>query len=101
MNWLWPIHTGITFLDYWALSHFMFWFVVGSSTAVFKKRGIVLFVALSVALWWEVFERFAEKQWPNLWLSPESWWNAWLSDPLMCVVAIPIAWWGYDRWRPK
>lgn len=99
MSWLIG-RTGHSFFDYWTLSHFAFWFVVGSSTGTLKKRGFVVLVGLCIAFWWEVFEKFAEKKWPAVWLTPESWLNSWVSDPLMCVLGLLIAWWGFDHWRP-
>jgi hypothetical protein len=100
MGWLWG-HTGISFFDYWTLAHAAFWFVVGSTLAGFKlKRAIAYFCCLGVAFWWEVFERFSEKQWPTIWLSPESWYNSWCSDLSMTLLVL-VAFWGFDKWRPK
>lgn len=100
MGWLWG-HTGYSFFDYWTLSHAAFWFVVGSTIAATKlKRVIPFFICLGAAFWWEVFERFAEKQWPAIWLSPESWWNSWISD-LSMVGLVALAFYGFDKWRPK
>lgn len=98
LKWFWPIRTGITFLDYWSLSHFGFWFVVGATLAT-ASRGWVAVCCLAVAFGWEVFERFAEVTWPRVWLSPESWVNSWISDPLMCILGLLVAWYGYDNWR--
>lgn len=95
-------HTGTSFLDYWTLSHLAFWFVAGSTFAALRVKYVfALLCSFSVALAWEVFERIAERAWPTVWLSPESWWNAWVSDPLTCVVALSVAFYGYVKWRPK
>ena len=101
MNWLWPIHTGITFFDYWTVAHIAFWFVVGSSLAGIKMRRAVAYIyCFWVAIGWEVFERFAESHWPTLWLSPESWLNSWVSDIAMTGFVI-VAFWGFDKVRPQ
>lgn len=101
MSWLWG-HTGYSFLDYWTLAHLSFWFVVGSTLAALRvKQGFALLASLSAAFSWEIFERFAERAWPTIWMSPESWWNAWISDPLTCVLATTVAFYGYAKWRPK
>lgn len=101
MSWLYG-HTGYSFVDYWTLSHLAFWFVVGSTLAAIKiDRGLAMLCCLAGAFSWEVFERFAERLWPTVWLSPESLWNAFASDMLTCVVALLVSWWGFDKWRPK
>ena len=101
MNWLIG-KTGYSFLDYWTLVHLSFWFFIGSTLAALKLTWFfVLPAALGVAFSWEIFERFAERQWPNIWLSPESWWNSYLSDPMTCVIAMSVAFYGYAKWRPK
>jgi hypothetical protein len=100
VNWFWPIHTGRSFFDYWSLSHAAFWFVVGSTLAATKINRLHAYLCcLGIAFMWEVFERFAEKQWPTIWLSPESWYNAWISDILMTGLVL-LAFYGFDRWRP-
>lgn len=114
MTWLWPIHTGRTFFDVWSLVHLTFWFFAGSifwSREYHQKlsglsqgldlRGMNFGYCLVMAFGWEVFERFAEKQWPQYWLSPESWYNSWVSDPLMCAVAVLACWYALDHWRAK
>ena len=102
MDWIYG-HTGISLFDYWTFAHAAFWFFIGTClSVVFAKRARVIayFVCLGLAFWWEVFERFAEKQWPLIWQSPESWWNAWCSD-LLTTLMVLLAYYGYDRWRPK
>lgn len=94
--------TGIAFFDYWFLAHLSFWFFMGSTLAALKLPRIEAGVASLIgALLWEIFERFAEKQWPQTWQSPESFLNAWISDPLTCIVGLVVAWWGFDKWRTK
>jgi len=71
MKWLWPIRTGQTLFDYWSIMHL-----------------------------WEVFERFAEQRWPQLWQSPESILNSLVSDAAMCLLGLYVAFYGFDFWRP-
>lgn len=100
MSWLIG-HTGYSFFDYWTLAHASFWFVTGSTLAALKlNRVISFFSCLGVAVGWEVFEHFAEKKWPDIWLSPESWWNSWCCD-LLTTLMVLVAFYGFDRWRPK
>ncbi len=92
--------TGYSFFDYWTLAHLSFWFLYGSTVAAVRlNRGLFVIAGLSVAFSWEVFERLAERKWPEIWASPESWWNAWISDPLTVLVGVGIAFYGYDTWR--
>ena len=100
MNWPWG-HTGASFLDYWTISHFAFWVVVGSTVAAAKGNRVMAFAfSCAVASGWEVFEVFAEKSWPTLWLSPESMSNK-LSDILTVPAGMWLSFFGFDRWRPK
>ena len=45
-----------------------------------------------LAVLWEIFERSAEKKWPQVWLHPEGWLNAWVSDPLTAFLGV---WFAY------
>jgi len=100
MKWFFGGRTGYAFLDVWSIAHFAFWVYVGSATWSFKfSRPVSMGICLFFAFAWEVFERFAEKKWPYMWRSPESWWNAWLSDPLMCVLGLLFMWYALDNWR--
>lgn len=101
LEWLWPIRTGITFFDYWSIAHFGFWFFVGSTVARNQDREKIFFACMMFAYAWESFERYAERFWPHIWQNPESWVNSLLSDPLMCVIGLLLAFHGYDMWRPK
>ena len=86
--------TGYSFFDVWAIVHLAFWLFVGSTLwalHVTKFAGTV--GSLIVALAWEVLEHFMAPAHPEIWKDPESWWNAWLSDPLMCVVGVLGIWW--------
>lgn len=99
MSWLWG-RTGHSFVDVWTLVHFCFWVFIGSGLwSLHKSRPVLLGLALVGAFVWEVFERYAEKKWPALWLNPESWWNAWVSDPLTCVFGLLFIWYALDHWR--
>ena len=94
MRCFWPIVTGKTFFDTSSIIHFSFWIFAGSCLAYAKKpisRAMVIMAVLAYG--WEIFERFAEKKWPQIWLHPESWYNAWLSDPLTGVLGIWAAYW--------
>jgi len=103
MNWLIGT-TGSSFLDVWTVPHLAFWIFVGSVLWPFSKnkdfgfRLICLGVCLFWAFAWEVFERFAEAEWPTLWLHPESWYNSYVSDPLTTVVGVLGMMWALDRW---
>lgn len=101
MSWLIG-EAGYAFFDYWFLAHLSFWFFVGSTIAALKLNRVVLsLVCMGVALHWEVFERFAEKWWPHIWQSKETWWNAWTSDLLTVVMGLGVAFLGFDKWRTK
>lgn len=92
--------TGYSFLDYWTLGHFALWFWVGTITSGLRlPRTWVFCICFTLALVWEVVESPAEQWFPRLATHPESWWNRWISDPLMCVFALLIAWYGFDNWR--
>jgi hypothetical protein len=100
MKWFFGGRTGYAFFDVWSIVHFCFWLVVGSGLWSAKVNRIhALIVCLVLAYGWEVFERYAEKKWPNLWLNPESWWNSWISDPLMAVLGLFFIWYALDNWR--
>jgi len=99
MDWLIGA-AGYAFFDYWFLMHLSFWLVTGSTIAAVKlNRAIFSMLCMSTALLWEVFEIFAAKKWPDVWLSPEAWWNAWVSDPLTVVIGLGVAFYGFDHWR--
>lgn len=103
MGWFFGGRTGYAFLDVWSIVHFCFWVYAGSVLwPMQKSRPLMMVGCLVGAYAWEVFERFAEKKWPKLWLNPESWWNAYLSDPLMCVLGVLgvlFVWYALDHWR--
>ena len=100
MGWFIGGRTGYAFLDVWSIVHFCFWVYAGSVLWPLQKpRPLMLAACLVLAFAWEIFERFAEKKWPKLWLNPESWWNAWISDPLMCVLGVLFVWYALDHWR--
>ena len=94
MDWLWPVSTGKTFFDIPSIFHFCFWVFVGSCFAYVRlpiKAAMCWMLAGAVA--WEVFERYAEKKWPTYWLHPEIWHNAYVSDILMGVAGVWLAYW--------
>lgn len=85
--------TGESFIDYWTLAHLSFWIFIASSMWAAKiSWKITLLSCISIALSWELFERFAEKRWPEIWQEPESVINAYGSDILTVPIAILI-WW--------
>jgi hypothetical protein len=92
MRYFWPIVTGKTFFDGPSVFHLSFWIFMGSCFAYAKipmKRAMAAMFIIAYA--WEVFERFAEKKWPTVWLNPESWLNSYVSDPLTGVVGLLVA----------
>lgn len=99
MGWFWG-KTGYAFFDVWSIVHFAFWVFAGSLPWGMKmSRPLAMGLCLLGAYAWEVAERFAEKKWPQYWLNPESWWNSWVSDPLMCVFGVLFVWYALDHWR--
>lgn len=92
--------TGYSFFEYWTLGHVCFWIWAGTVSAGLRLNRTYFFLgALVAAYGWEVVETFLEQWYPELATHPESWWNRWLSDPLMCVVGLLLAWYGFDHWR--
>lgn len=90
---------GYALIDPSTFVHFCFWVVAGSNVYYLRlPRGKALAGFMVVALLWEVFERYAEKKWPQVWLHPESWWNAWVSDILMVPLGCLVVWALFDRY---
>lgn len=80
--------------------HVAFWVYMASNFWSFglpRSRALFLGVALSFA--WEFFERFAERQWPHIWQHPESFVNAYVSDPLTSVVGVLFSYYALEHWR--
>jgi len=97
MSWL-ALTTGYSFLDAWSIVHLAFWIFVGSTLWALKVDWKpALICSLAVAFAWELFEHIMAPLHPEVWRDPESWWNAWLSDPLMCVVGVLGIWWLLDH----
>jgi hypothetical protein len=99
MDWLYPIRTGKTFFDVWSVCHFAFWLVFAFNWVALTVRHqlqvawwAVYVVALVFALVWELIEwRILE---PNGYvLHPEIWFNRWLSDPSIALVAVVVGLW--------
>ena len=100
MDHFFPIVTGLSLIDVWTLPHLGFWIFVGSTLWAFRgsiSKWWAFLTCLSAAFLWEVFEKYAEHQWPDRWLDPESFVNSWISDPLTCVVGFLGIWWMLDR----
>jgi hypothetical protein len=94
MKWLYPIVTGKSFFDTSTVIHLAFWVFLGSCFAYAKAPLYrAMLGSFALAALWEVFERIAEKKWPHMWLHPEGWLNAWVSDPLMAFVGVWLAYW--------
>jgi hypothetical protein len=101
MNWLLG-KTGYSLIDVWSLVHFCFWVFVGSCFWARRAQVLVsLGICLGVAVGWEVFERFAEKKWPDTWLNPESWWNSWVSDLSTVLLGVLMIWTLLNRFGKK
>lgn len=102
MSWFWPVRTGSTFFDVWTIFHLAFWVFMGSNFWALSRwidRPRALLVGLVLSFLWELFERYGERKWPDVWLTPESWLNSYVSDPLTCVVGMMAAWYALDHWR--
>lgn len=102
MEWLWPIRTGKTLIDVWTIFHLAFWVFMGSNFWAVQRyidRPRAMLAGLCGAYLWELFERYAERKWPNVWLTPESLVNSYVSDPLTCVLGMLFAWYALDNWR--
>lgn len=88
MQWIFG-KTGYSFIDVWSLAHLGFWVFVGSTFwALRASLTLALVCCMSAAFAWEIFEYFAQRKWTHIWLTPESWWNSWVSDPLTCLVGV-------------
>lgn len=90
----------VDFLNGWSIVHFLFWLLVGTIAAwkmsPHASLGKVLLFSLLGAYAWELFELSISRI-PGLWSLTESSWNRWVSDPLMALLAVPLAWWGAGR----
>lgn len=90
--------TGYAFFDVWAIVHLAFWVFVGSTLwALHANKQWALAGSLGVSFVWEIIEHFMAPAHPEVWKDMESWWNSWLSDPLMCVVGVLGIWWLLDH----
>ena len=88
MNWLYGIR-GYSFFDAWTIAHISFWAFIGSCLYAFKvKWEVALLFAISGSFMWEVTEYFLSQEFTQVWLSQESWWNSWISDPLTSLVGV-------------
>jgi len=97
--------TSKSFFDVWSIAHLSFWIFIGSCLWPFMKedswwpkRIIALIICLIFAFGWEIFEKYAEINWPKLWLHRESWINSWISDPLTTIIGVIGMMWALDRW---
>lgn len=101
MNWLFG-RAGYSLFDVWFIVHLCFWVFAGSCLWA-KKVNVAISVGIcfGVAFWWEVFERFAEKKWPETWLNPESWWNSWIGDLSTAFLGVLGIWWMLNRFGRK
>lgn len=96
-------HTGRSLLDIWSVVHFCFWVFIGSSIHPFvgpKFPGwMALGICVVLSFVWEIVERFPESTQKSLWMHPESWVNAFISDPAMCVLGVVFIFYAMDHWR--
>jgi len=101
MSWLFS-YTGYSFFDWWALVHACFWVFVGSTLwAVKHNRYLGFFSCLACSYLWEWLEAVLAPRYPEVWRDSESWWNSWLSDPLMCCLGVLGIWWALDHRKSK
>jgi len=92
MTWLYG-KTGYSFIDCWTVVHLCFWVFAGHIPWVCGWNRLWSMIGcLTFAYMWEVFEHFMAPRHPQTWLSPESWWNSWVSDPLTCVIGVIFIW---------
>jgi len=99
MNWFIGI-TGYSFFDVWAIVHLSFWIFIGSTCWEFREffnKWYAFLICLMLAYIWEVYEHFMAPTHPDIWKDPESWWNSWISDPLMCMFGFLGIWWLLDH----
>lgn len=123
MGWLYG-HTGFSFIDVWALVHLTFWIFFGSCLwAGLRQKGreariVALTACMVLAYGWEMSEAVFAPQYHGLWgdwflydgahyefacvswlpiCHYESWWNSWISDPLTCLIGVPLIWFLLDR----
>jgi len=77
---------GEAFFDAWTIVHIAFWFVIGANM---EHLGVSHWIrwpaALAGAYVWEVVEQWLEAHAPFD-VTPESWQNRWISDPLMALI---------------
>jgi len=84
MKWLWPIRTGRTVFDVWFVIHLCFWVFASSNMAAFHlPLATAIVIMAGVALSWELFERYAERRWPDIWRHPEAPVNSYLGDVVL------------------
>lgn len=96
---LWS-ETGKGFFDVWFIMHLSFWIYMGSCLWSFRiPLPNALLGSVCIAYCWELFERYAEPRWPHIWLTPESWVNAYVSDPSTAILGVSFAWYALQRWR--
>lgn len=101
MLWLYG-KTGYSFIDVWTSVHVAFWIFAGSCLWAVKVNRVLAFLCcLSAAFSWEIFEAFAQREWTDVWLNQESWWNSWVSDPLTCVVGVLAIYIALDKWGTR
>jgi hypothetical protein len=98
-TYVWSVTTGIALIDVWTGPHLGFWVYVGSTLwglKILKSKAV--FGCMLGAVAWELFEHFiAFPLWPERWQDPESWVNAWVSDPLTCVIGVLGMYWLLDN----
>jgi hypothetical protein len=92
LSWVFPGITGRVFFDGPSVFHLAFWIFAASCFAYAKwslTRAMAVMTVVAYA--WEFFERYAEKKYPTFWTHPEIWFNSYISDPLMGVIGVLLA----------
>ena len=96
--------TGYSFFDVWSIVHLAFWIFIGSTFWAYKEKiskKVSFYSCFALSFVWEIYEHFMAPLHPEIWKDPESFWNAWVSDPLMCVIGFLGIWFLLDKRKRK
>lgn len=85
----------VQLFDVWSLAALAFWVLLGGLSWRARDR-VALSTAISASALatfvWETVDYFAARTW-ELWPT-ETWVNSWISDPLMAMAGVTLAWWA-------